>query len=126
MEDLWGTRRGSRAAPSGSSGSPRRRRSVRRKAQRSGLDALMADLVALEAPRPEPEVGIDPVDRALLVQLYRELVGTVEGPVVPFPVELMEDPALVRDRAVPAALLDLRAFRDRRRAAVPSEPRPSG
>lgn len=93
---------------------------------RSGVDELMSDLAALERDRPEPEVGIDPADRALLVQLYRELVGTVEGPIVPFPVELMEDPELVEDREQPAALLDLRAFRDRRTAeaeattAVPS------
>lgn len=82
----------------------------------------MADLARLEAPRPEPEVGIDPEERALLVQLYRELVGTIEGPIVPFPVELMEDPAYVQDRPQPAALLDLDEFRQRRIDAAGLEP----
>jgi hypothetical protein len=83
-----------------------------------GIDQLMADLAATETA-PEPDHGIDPEERALLVMLYRELVGTVEGPVVPFPVELMEDPDYVPERQQPASLLDLATFRRRRTEQAP-------
>jgi hypothetical protein len=85
----------------------------------------MADLDAIEPARSEPDAGIDPDERALLVMLYRELVGTVEGPVVPFPVELMEDPDYVPERPQPAALLDLGSFRRRRAEQLPPGDEPS-
>lgn len=97
---------------------PRRRLRFLRARQRSAaLADLLADLARLDTAPPEPAAGIDPAERALLIELYRELVGTVEGPVAPFPVELMEDPDQVAERPEPAVLLDLEAFRARRRPA---------
>ena len=63
-----------------------------------------------------PDAELDAAERALLLQIYRELVGTVEGPVVPFPVELMADPAGRAERAEPAVIANLDEFRARRQA----------
>lgn len=53
-------------------------------------------------------------DRAFLLQLYNDLVGPNDGPVVPFPVELVagEDEAPELDTW--AEVVDLAAFRARR------------
>jgi hypothetical protein len=141
MEESWGTRDGDGrssvpqlgrvvAAPAGQGVTvpfappSRRRPRFRRVPRQLGIDQLMADLAATESA-PEPDTGIDPEERALLVMLYRELVGTVEGPVVPFPVELMEDPDYVPERQQPASLLDLASFRQRRAEQVEPAADPS-
>ncbi|MFN0027654.1 MAG: hypothetical protein ACKV2O_10835 [Acidimicrobiales bacterium] len=73
-----------------------------------------------ESLAPDPE--LDAAERALLLAIYRELVGTAEGPIVPFPVELMADPAERAERSESAAVVDLDEFRARRRADHPPEP----
>jgi hypothetical protein len=74
----------------------------------------MADLARIEKADLHSGTRIDPAERAVLIGLYRELVGTIDGRVVPFPVELMDDPALVPDRIRPADVVDLAAARARR------------
>ena len=129
MEDSWGSRHQpaecspscsvlpvlSAPAPAGSLRSSRRSRFLRRRAVEIDFDQLLNDLVAAEdaaaASTLTPEDEIDPAERALLIQLYRELVSTIEGPVVPFPVELLADPALAVERPEGATVLDLDAFR---------------
>jgi hypothetical protein len=66
-----------------------------------------------DAPVADDE-RIDPEERAFLLQVYRELVGGVQGPVIPFPVELVagEDEAPELDR--PADVIDLDWHRTRR------------
>lgn len=85
-----------------------------------GIAAIFDDLATLdEVPGPtwrssERYDTIDPAERALLVQLYRELLATVEGPILPFPVELVlgEDEAPELDE--PATILSFETFRTRR------------
>jgi hypothetical protein len=77
----------------------------------------MADLARIEAADVHSGGRIDPAERAVLISLYRELIGTIDGRVVPFPVELMDDPSLVPDRIRPGEVVDLAAARARR--AVP-------
>ncbi len=121
MEESWDAQQRDLGVTVPFAGRERRRpRFLRRRPRMVGIEQLMADLAAIEPHPPEPEAGIDPEERALLVQLYRELVGTVEGPVVPFPVELMADPDYVEERERPAAVLDFEAFRARRNR--PDEP----
>jgi hypothetical protein len=67
--------------------------------------------------QPEPTVEdqrLDPGERAFLLQIYRELIGGVQGPVIPFPVELVvgEDEAPELER--PADVIDLAWYRTRR------------
>jgi hypothetical protein len=68
-------------------------------------------------PEADPMVDderIDPAERAFLLQLYKELVGGVQGPVIPFPVELVlgEDEAPELDGL--ADVVDLAWYRTRR------------
>jgi len=83
----------------------------------------MADLARIEAADVHSGGRIDPAERAVLISLYRELIGTIDGRVVPFPVELMDDPALVPDRIRPGEVVDLAAARARR-AVPPGEHAP--
>ena len=106
-------------APAGSLRSSRRSRFLRRRAVEIDFDQLLAELIAAEdaaaaTATMAPEDEIDPAERALLIQLYRELVSTIEGPVVPFPVELLADPALAVERPEGATVFDLDAFRTSR------------
>ena len=105
-------------APAGWRRSSRRARFLRRRAVEIDFDQLLAELIAAEdaaaAASLPPEDEIDPAERALLMQLYRELVSTIEGPVVPFPVELLADPALAVERPEGATVFDLDAFRTSR------------
>ncbi len=85
----------------------------------------MADLARLESLQAEADRsadGIDPDERALLIELYRELIASVDGPVVPFPVELLADPTTAVDRAEPAELVDLDRYRVRRALAETDGP----
>jgi len=80
----------------------------------------MADLARLESQQARADRsadGIDPHERALLIELYRELIASVDGPVVPFPVELLADPSTAADRTEPAELVDLDRYRLRRALA---------
>jgi len=81
----------------------------------------MADIARLGDLTEEPMQEADADERALLIQLYRELVATVEGPVVPFPVELLGDPARVAELDRPAELIDLARFRAERAPASPGD-----
>ena len=85
----------------------------------------MADLARIEAADSRSEGRIDPAERAVLIGLYRELIGTIDGRVVPFPVELMDDPSLAPDRIRPGELIDLAAARALR-AVPPGEAVPDG
>ena len=93
----------------------------------------MADLARLEAADAQDGNRIDPAERAVLIGLYRELVASIDGSVVPFPVELMDDPALTPDRIRPATVVDLAAERALRSfppgehlPALPGPPRADG
>lgn len=86
----------------------------------AALDTVACHSSFDEPPAPDPE--LDAAERALLLQIYRELVGTVEGPVVPFPVELMADPAERAERPDSALVVDLGEFRTRRQAERTPDP----
>ena len=126
MEGLWGSRSASQDSRGTPSALPRRRsRFLRRRVSGSALDALMADLARLESLQARADRSadsIDPDERALLIELYRELIAGVDGPVVPFPVELLADPSTAADRAEPAELVDLDRYRVRRALAETAGP----
>ncbi len=81
----------------------------------------LAPCAAVEEPL-EPDPELDAAERALLLQIYRELVSSVEGPVVPFPVELMANPAERAELPEHARVVDLAEFRTRRQASPTPDP----
>ncbi len=109
----------------------------------NGFDAIFEDLAALDAVEAmgaadgydaapsaswssnERFGAIDPGERALLVQLYRELIGSAEGPVLPFPVELVTGELEAPERDEPAEIVSFEALvrrRAERDAAVGETP----
>jgi hypothetical protein len=93
------------------------RRSAEGRAARFGAAGTASGPKRRRRPEPDPMVDdkrIDPAERAFLLQLYKELVGGVQGPVIPFPVELVlgEDEAPELDGL--ADVIDLGWYRTRR------------
>ena len=93
------------------------RRSAAGRAARFGAAGTASGPKRRRRPEADPMVDderIDPAERAFLLQLYKELVGGVQGPVIPFPVELVlgEDEAPELDGL--ADVIDLAWYRTRR------------
>ncbi len=124
MEGLWGSRSARQKTSCNGVLPPRRRdRFLRRRPTGPAIDHLRADLARLEMQQRKSASStvVDPAERALLIELYSELIASVEGPVVPFPVEFLVDPSEAMDRAEPAELVDLDRYRQRRSSLVAAE-----